>query len=74
MGSKSDFGVKGKTIDTKETKRSSTSSISKPKTIWSSKSSTKSKTKPSTDLVNFLDKEYEKAKNKEDSKTKFSKK
>jgi len=63
----------GKMTGTKETKRSSNSSISKPKSIWSSKTSTKSKTKPSTDLVNFLDKEYEKAKKEEISK-KISKK
>eukprot|EP00090_Calanus_glacialis_P001582 TRINITY_DN11151_c0_g1_i2.p1 TRINITY_DN11151_c0_g1~~TRINITY_DN11151_c0_g1_i2.p1 ORF type:complete len:1784 (-),score=477.31 TRINITY_DN11151_c0_g1_i2:958-5901(-) len=71
---KSDFATKAKASDTKETKRSSNSSISKPKSIWSSKTSTKLKTKPSTDLVNFLDKEYEKAKNEGDLKKKLPKK
>jgi len=62
-----------KVIGTEKTKRISNSSVSKPKSIWSSKPSTKLKTKPSTDLVSFLDKEYEKAK-KEDVSKKILKK
>eukprot|EP00092_Neocalanus_flemingeri_P005869 GFUD01006317.1.p1 GENE.GFUD01006317.1~~GFUD01006317.1.p1 ORF type:complete len:3795 (+),score=856.15 GFUD01006317.1:678-11387(+) len=81
--SKSDMSPKAKNIDEKNTKKSmnytsksvTNSSISKPKSLWSSKSSsTKSKTKPSTDLVNYLDKEYDKVKKEEDFKIKYSKK
>jgi len=80
--SKSETTSRVKPVEDKNNKKSinqdpkvmNNSSIGKSKSSWSSKASNKANTKPSTDLVNFLDKEYEKVKKEEVSKIKFSKK